>query len=306
MSSANILQKRVRAKKESSDDEDILSVSDPQSGVSDSETPFSEDESSTDASHPTQAAPKHVTAKSFDNSSSSNSVLESGSDNNEPSTLSFGALARAQESLGKRKRPSTKTDPPPNKRLRDSESTKTSKPSRPSKHAPQALSAKHAVSRHRSVISAPTTIQARDPRFDPLTGPLDPNRVKQTYSFLKSYNQSEIAQLKSALRAPKLAPEEKEKLQKALRRMESRKQADERKEAQQKVVREHRKEEKEKVKEGKRPFFLKKGELRKRVLEEKFEGMGEKKRERAMEKRTKRKAQKEKRHMPERRGRAEG
>ena len=152
------------------------------------------------------------------------------------------------------------------------------------------------------MISAPT-IQARDPRFDPLTGPLDPNRVKQTYSFLKSYHESEIAQLKAALRAPKLAPAEKEQLQKALKRMESRKQADERKEAQQKVVREHRKEEKQKVKEGKKPYFLKKGELKKRMLEEKLEGMGEKRRERAVEKRTKRKAQKEKREMPERRGR---
>ncbi|KAL8824026.1 MAG: hypothetical protein Q9191_005358, partial [Dirinaria sp. TL-2023a] len=181
-----------------------------------------------------------------------------------------------------------------------------SKPSRPSKHAPQALSSKHAVGRHRSVISTPTTIPARDPRFDPLTGPLDPNRVKQTYSFLKSYNASEIAQLKTALRAPKLPPEEKEKLQTALKRMESRKQADERKEAQQKVVREHRKEERQKVKEGKRPFFLKKGELKKKMLEEKWEGMGEKSRERAMAKRTKRKAQKEKRDMPERRARVEG
>ena len=305
MSAADILQQRVRAKKDGSDDEDI-SESEARSSVSSaSETLSSEDEHSAGNRDPAQVARKHEPAKHQSTSISSDSVLKSDSGDDEPSTLSFGALARAQESLGKRKRPSTEGNASTNKRLRDTQSTQTPRPSRPSKHAPQALSSKHAVTRHRSVISTPK-IQARDPRFDPLTGPLDPNRIKQTYSFLKSYHEAEIAQLKSALRAPKLPAAEKEQLQSALKRMESRKQAEERKEAQQKVVREHRKAEKEKVKEGKKPFFLKKGELKKRMLEEKLDGLGERKRERVLEKRTKRKAQKEKRAMPERRGRAEG
>ena len=143
-------------------------------------------------------------------------------------------------------------------------------------------------------------VVARDPRFDPLTGPLDGNRVAQTYSFLSDYRSSEIAQLKSAIRSTKDVSA-REKLQKALKRMESRRKAEELKEERQKVVREHRKEEKERVKEGKRPFYLKKAEQKTRVLEKRFEGMGPKKVDKVIAKRRKKQAGKEKKMLPQRR-----
>lgn len=84
--------------------------------------------------------------------------------------------------------------------------------------------------------------------------------------------------------------------------MESRKQAEEARERERVVVREHRKGETEKVKEGKRPFFLKEGEVRRRVLVGRFEGMGERRRERVVERRRKKMAGREKKLMPVRRG----
>ena len=190
------------------------------------------------------------------------------------------------------------------KRLRQSQdqlssSSKSTKPTRTSKHAPTALSSKRAVTRRREVVAVPRVVH-RDPRFDPLTGPLDNNRVAQTYSFLADYQSSEIAQLKSAIRSTKdLAT--RERLQKALKRMESRKKADVLKEERQNVVREHRKQEKERVKEGKTPFYLKKGDVKTKMLEKRFEGMGPKKIERVMERRRKKMAGKDKKLLPQRR-----
>lgn len=83
--------------------------------------------------------------------------------------------------------------------------------------------------------------------------------------------------------------------------MESRRKAEEMKEETQGVMREHRKQEKERIKEGKQPFYLKKGDLKTKVLEKRFEGMGEKKANNAIERRRKKQAGKEKKALPQRR-----
>lgn len=64
------------------------------------------------------------------------------------------------------------------------------------------------------------------------------------------------------------------------------------------VVREHRKKEIEAVKGGKNPYFLKKAEIKKQVLVKTFEGLSEKKVEKVMERRRKKKAMKERKSMP--------
>ncbi len=270
MPQSTVLHQRVRARKDTSDDEAI---------------------SPSDAS---SAETEHSDARGTDKDASEDNS-EDPHDSDTP----------AQEALGKRKRP-TDSQPltHPNNRTHDAERKShprtSSHPPRPSKHAPQALSSKHAVSRHRTVIDTPT-LTPRDPRFDPVTGPLDSNRFTQNYSFLSSYRASEISALKSAIRAPKTSAEEKEKLQTALKRMESRRQAEEAREREREVVREHRKGERERVKEGKKPFYLKEGEVRKRVLVRRFEGMGERRRERVVERRRKKMAGREKKMMPRRR-----
>jgi len=285
MPPSTVLHQRVRARKDISDDEAIS-----QSEASSAETDHSD----------AQGTDKDASEDDSEDHHDSDTLSQSFSPPaDSPSTLSFGALARAQEALSKRKRP-TDAQPPAHPHKRPLEASRSHHP-RPSKHAPQALSSKHAVSRHRTVIDAPTPTP-RDPRFDPLTGPLDSNRFTQNYSFLTSYRASEISALKSAIRAPKTSAEEKEKLQMALKRMESRRQAEEAREREREVVREHRKGERERVKEGKRPWFLKEGEVRKRVLVRRFEGMGERRRERVVERRRKKVAGREKKMMPRRRG----
>ena len=127
--------------------------------------------------------------------------------------------------------------------------------------------------------------------------------MDKNYSFLNDYRTSEISALKSSIRTTK-DDAAKEALKRQLLSMESREKARVTKEVQQDVLREHRRREKEAVEKGKKPFYLKKGEQKKLALVKKFEGMGEKKVERVIERRRKKKAGKERKGMPD--GRRDG
>ena len=300
MAPSSVLQQRVRARKDISDDE----------VRSESDGPVLDGSTGKESLNTQVYQHGAIQDEAESDPEAEIDSLLSSPPADDPSALSFGALVRAQEDFGKGKRPlqeenylnSTKRARVDESlhgvgRASEARTRKASPPSRTSKHAPQALSSKHAVTRHRSVIDVPK-VAPRDPRFDPLTGPLDDNRIKHNYDFLSSYRTSEISQLKSAIRASRTA-DEKEKLQKALRRMESKRQAEEAMEREQKVLREHRKQEKARVKDGKKPFYLKEGEIKKRAQVARFEGMGEKKREKVVERRRKKQAGKEKKKMPE-------
>ena len=142
---------------------------------------------------------------------------------------------------------------------------------RTSKHAPTELSSKKAVPRKREVV--PTLrINHRDPRFESFNGVVDEQKAKNNYSFLETYRDSEILELKSAIRKTKNS-EGKEKLKHVLLSMESRKKVRKIKDQQQAMLRKHRKEEKEKIAQGKRPFYLKKADQKKMALIERFPGM---------------------------------
>ena len=111
-----------------------------------------------------------------------------------------------------------------------------------------------------------------------------------------------MSELKAAIRKTKDA-EAKEKLKRAFLSMESRKKAQERKDQEQEVLRKHRREEKEKIEKGKKPFYLKGSEQKKLALEERFRGMKAKQVDKIIERRRKKMAQRERRSMPdERRG----
>lgn len=108
-----------------------------------------------------------------------------------------------------------------------------------------------------------------------------------------------MAQLRARIR---VAGEEgsvlKEDLKRGLGAMMEREKGRERGERERAVLREHRKREREAVAEGKRPYFLKRGELKKEALVQRFEALGEKKAARVMERRRKKKAGKERKEMP--------
>lgn len=225
--------------------------------------------------------------------------------------ISFGALARAQEGLlGKRRFKTTDDDvdmiPQTNLLFSytdaEAEERKAGKKdsrdfSRSSKHAPAELSTKKAVSRRREVVQV-KKLDHRDPRFEPFSGPIDGAKLKKNYSFLDIYRDSEMAELRAAILNSKNA-DSLEKLKQALRSMESRKKTDAVKDQEQAVLRVHRAKEKELVKQGKKPFYLKRGERRKLALVERFEGLKERQVDKLIERRRKKKTARERKGMPE-------
>ncbi|MCJ1293475.1 rRNA biogenesis protein rrp36 [Xylographa carneopallida] len=308
MALAQILQRRVKATKAEREEED-LSV--------ESEDVEEQEEGSRSAEDDGGIAELSKSGIRDDDGQDDKDTSEEDNDHSDTSSapptpeqsltnISFGALASAQASLGlKRKRPFLTEGP--NKRRSPSPFLETQERlagkkdhrvhSRTSKHAPTELSSKKAVSRKRSIVAAPI-IAHRDPRFEALSGTLDSTKLEKNYSFLNDYRTSEISALKSSVRTTK-DDAAKEALKRQLLSMESREKARAAKEVQQEVLREHRRREKEAVEKGKKPFYLKKGEQKKLVLVKKFEEMEEKKVERVIERRNKKKAGKERKGMPD-------
>jgi ribosomal RNA-processing protein 36 len=280
-------------------------------------------------------------------------ILDSSDDDAEEdvkdklSSISFGTLSRAQESISKkRKRPAGGDDEKEDKlealraRLRElreskgvdtapkkskkgaadkSTTTSATKKSRTkkddnsasensdsdedgppharsSKHAPMAQASNRQVTRKRQVIDVPKQ-HIRDPRFGPLSGPVDETALAKKYSFINDYQDSEMAELKTAIKKSK-SEDEKATLKRALLSMESKKKARENKDREQEVVREHRKKEKAAIAEGKNPFYLKKSDQKQAALVNKFDSMKSKDRERLIERRRKKVSQKEMKNMP--------
>jgi ribosomal RNA-processing protein 36 len=113
------------------------------------------------------------------------------------------------------------------------------------------------VSRKRKVVDVKKPV-FRDPRFDNMGGVVpDENIMGNRYSFLNDYRASEIAELRTTVKKSKNEGE-KERLKKKLLSMESQQKTREAKEQQQDILRDHKKKEKELIKQGKQPFFLKK------------------------------------------------
>jgi hypothetical protein len=128
---------------------------------------------------------------------------------------------------------------------------------RSSKHAPAVQSSKRMVSRKRQVVDVKKPV-FRDPRFENIGGPKpDENTLGKRYAFLNDYKVTEIAELKKAIKKSRNG-DEKEQMRKQLESMESQMKTQQRKDEQQAVVRDHKKKEKELIKEGKNPFYLKK------------------------------------------------
>lgn len=106
-----------------------------------------------------------------------------------------------------------------------------------------------------------------------------------------------MKELKNAIKAAK-DEDSKERLKKALISMESKKKAQIRKNKEQEILDKHRKEEKEAVKQGKKPFYLKKAERKKRVLLDQYGELKGKQLDRVIERRRKKIEGKDKKRMP--------
>ncbi|TVY65683.1 rRNA biogenesis protein rrp36 [Lachnellula suecica] len=277
-----VLGRRVRARREPS-----VEVEEEQSAISDGPATNSEDNS-----------------EEQDSDDESNSSSEDEDPEPEAAALiSFGALAKASESLtGARKKkqapePSADDGWANNEALERKAGRKDHRDfNRSNKHAPTEISSKKAVSRRREVVPVPKR-EVRDPRFEPATGPVDDAKVRKAYAFLDGYREDEMKELRGAIRNER-DEDKKERMKRALGAMENRKKAQERKDREEAVLEKHRKEEKELVKQGKQPFYLKKKEVDKRVLVDTFGELKGKKLDRVIERRRKKVEGKEKKKMP--------
>lgn len=191
----------------------------------------------------------------------------------------------------------------------NSKDTKDKKPTRTSKHAPMVQSSKHAVSRKRTVIEPPAVAKARDPRFDAAVmghsgAGKNPDAANKAYAFLDEYRAAELKDLKAQLAKTKNA-EQKEALKRQIRSASDRMKSIENRKREKEIQAEHKKREKQLIREGKKsnPYFLKKSDLKKQVMQKKYEEMGSRDRAKALERRRKKMAAKERKDMPmERRG----
>lgn len=244
------------------------------------------------------------------------------------SAVSFGALARAQASMGSNRKRKGAPDDDEDEKSKSifegytpdldakASKSKTAAIGRNSKHAPAEMTSKNPVSRYREAIAVPKR-HARDPRFDASIGNhassterLDEIKADKAYAFLDDYRETEMAALREAIKGPKPAKgkkkpvlsereeKDKEKLKRALASMESRKKAKQAKEAARAVIDGHRKRERELVAQGKKPFYLKEAETKRRVLLDKFAGMSDGQVDRAVARKRKKIAGKEKKSMP--------
>lgn len=180
---------------------------------------------------------------------------------------------------------------------------------RASKHAPTEQSSKRAVSRKRIVIEPAAVAKARDPRFDPAVmghsgAGKNQDGANKAYAFLDEYRASELKGLKAQLAKAK-NEEQKEALRRQIRSATDQMRARESRKREREVIAEHKKREKEAIREGKKstPYYLKNSDLKKQVLQKKYEEMGSRERAKALERRRKKMASKERKDMPmERRG----
>uniref|UniRef100_A0A0D9XFU3 rRNA biogenesis protein RRP36 n=1 Tax=Leersia perrieri TaxID=77586 RepID=A0A0D9XFU3_9ORYZ len=172
---------------------------------------------------------------------------------------------------------------------------------RASKKRPMEISSKVRPPRFREIIQVPKKV-VRDPRFEPIYGSVDKEGFRKRYNFLFD---NEL-------------PAEKEKLQKSIKKSKDPNAIEEmkshitwidkqlrshpKKNTETEILREHIKKEREAAKTGKRPYYLKKSEIRERKLMNKYNELKEAgKLDAFMERRRKKNASKDHRYMPYRR-----
>ncbi|XP_076464142.1 ribosomal RNA processing protein 36 homolog [Babylonia areolata] len=145
---------------------------------------------------------------------------------------------------------------------------------RANKNRPLEVSSKH---RHDPLSKLPQMKKrvVRDPRFDDISGTFREDIFDRDYSFIKDLKAEEKKKVKKQLKKEK-NEEKKQKLKQILNRMAQEEQTKESKQNKKKLLQEWKEKERERVKEGKTPYFLKKSDMRKLELADKFRSLKEK------------------------------
>ncbi|ORX91176.1 ribosomal RNA processing protein 36 [Basidiobolus meristosporus CBS 931.73] len=167
------------------------------------------------------------------------------------------------------------------------------------------VTSKRPVSRFRNVVEGPK-LKTRDPRFDNLSGKLNEEMFGKSYQFLENYKSDELRMLRESI-AKERDPKQVEKLKSQLQRMQSQQAAMKEKHRKQEIKHSRKKAEMEMVSKGKKPFFLKRSELKKLELVDKFKNLKEAGSiDKVIEKRRKHNAAKQHKRIPFKRRRTEG
>ena len=228
----------------------------------------------------------------------------------ELATISFGTLRDAQSKL--------QTEEVGRERESDSESffeesdsdsgpeetSSNSAHKKRSKHAPAVASSKRPVSRIRDIPGLPSrksqTLHT-DIRFDAAYGKADLTQTRKNYAFLDEYRKQEIQNMEQILKdkKSKLDESEKEEIRLQLQSLKSRMDTLKNRDLEDQVLKEYKKKQYQNVKEGKssQPYFLKRGDKRKILQKAKYDTMKPKQREKAMERKRKRRLGKEFRQL---------
>ncbi|PHH89125.1 hypothetical protein CDD83_6617 [Cordyceps sp. RAO-2017] len=299
------LERRVRARREDEWEPGPAPDEAAASDDSSSEEADADDDDDGDGASAASDAESETGSESPESSD-----VDAGTPKVDLSSVSFGALARAQASLpptGRRAKKAesrdaataedaerTAAESRPARRPKAAEANKA-KVKRASKHAPQEQSSKKPVSRRREILADPRR-KHRDPRFDPLVGRLDEAKASKAYAFLDEYRDGEMAELRAQMRKTRDA-DAKERLKRQLMSMESKRKARRRKDEEDELLRQHRREEKELVAQGKKPFYLKRSEQKKQLLTKRYESMSKGQVDRAIERKRKKVAGKEKKEL---------
>lgn len=165
------------------------------------------------------------------------------------------------------------------------------------KNRPLEVSSKKAVPFLRRVAPARRRTQ-RDPRFDDLSGEFKPEVFEKTYSFLTEIKSKEKEGLEKKLKKAR-EPAVRERLKQLLRRMDQQEDASKQKQRLQDRQVAFKRQQRERAQQGKKPFYLKKGDVRKLELADKYQELKKKgKVENFLSKKRKRNAVKDRRRLP--------
>ncbi|KAK9967662.1 hypothetical protein ABG768_002041 [Culter alburnus] len=165
------------------------------------------------------------------------------------------------------------------------------------KHRPQEISAKKPVPFLRKVVPVKKRI-SRDPRFDDLSGEYKPEIFNKTYKFINDLREKEAQIVRKNLKKAK-SQTKKEELKALLKRMENQQRERQRQEQEREKELKYKRKQRELVGQGHKPFYLKKSDMKKLELAEKYSELKKSgKLENFLSKKRKRNATKDRKNLP--------
>ncbi|OMJ87530.1 hypothetical protein SteCoe_10704 [Stentor coeruleus] len=154
---------------------------------------------------------------------------------------------------------------------------------RASKHAPKEMSSKMPASKIKPIKfyrsdEDPESgkfvkkFKPKDPRFENYAGNFNQGLFEASYSFMDDYRSNELSELEKSLHDTAYS-DQYDSLKKVYMKKKQEIQRFEDQNRENKLKRKFKKEEKEKVQKGKKPFFLKKGLIKMMAMKEKMEDL---------------------------------